>query len=77
MQVKEQSCAKGSWDPDQPVPDRWGRLAGRLYVTSLSILTLEVYYRYLPLYRDYDEEQTTRPAAPIAKRGLPKFDAKK
>jgi hypothetical protein len=28
-----------------------------LFTTSLSILTLEVYYRYLPLYRDYDEDQ--------------------
>ncbi len=58
MQVKDDSCAKGSWDPLQPVPDHWGQRAGRLYVTSLSILTLEVYYRYLPLYRDYDEEQS-------------------
>ena len=35
----------------------WGQRAGRLFTTSLSILTLEVYYRYLPLYRDYDEDQ--------------------
>jgi hypothetical protein len=28
-----------------------------MYVTSLSILTLEVYYRYLPLYRGYDDDQ--------------------
>ena len=26
-------------------------------MTSLSILTLEVYYRYLPMYRSYDEDQ--------------------
>jgi hypothetical protein len=57
MQVKEDGCAQGSWDPDLPVADRWGRSAGRLYVTSLSILTLEVYYRYLPLYRGYDDDQ--------------------
>ena len=57
MQVKEDGCAQGSWDPSLPVPDRWGRSAGRLYVTSLSILTLEVYYRYLPLYRGYDDDQ--------------------
>ena len=37
-----------------PSPDRWGAVAGRLYVTSLSLLTLEVYYRYLPLYREGD-----------------------
>jgi hypothetical protein len=57
MQVKEASCAGGSWDPALPATDRWGLSAGRLYLTSLSILTLEVYYRYLPLYRGYDEDQ--------------------
>jgi hypothetical protein len=57
MQVKDESCAHGSWDPDRPVPDTWAGSGGRLYVTSLSILTLEVYYRYLPMYRGYDEDQ--------------------
>jgi hypothetical protein len=37
----------GSWSP---VGDQWGQTGGRLMVTSLNILTLEVYYRYLPLY---------------------------
>jgi Squalene-hopene cyclase C-terminal domain/Prenyltransferase and squalene oxidase repeat len=55
-QVKGETCASGSWDPFQPVPDRWGGTAGRLFQTSLSILTLEVYYRYLPLYRTSDTE---------------------
>ena len=36
-----------------------GPAAGRLFLTSLSILTLEVYYRYLPLYRTVT---TTRPS---------------
>jgi hypothetical protein len=36
----------GSWDPD-PV---WGGYGGRIYSTSLATLSLEVYYRYLPLY---------------------------
>ncbi|REK15837.1 MAG: hypothetical protein DWQ37_08450 [Planctomycetota bacterium] len=40
----------GSWDPRRPVPDRWGPHAGRLYVTALNLLSLEVYYRHLPLY---------------------------
>jgi hypothetical protein len=57
LQVKDGTCANGSWDPDFPVADVWGQRAGRLFTTSLSILTLEVYYRYLPLYRDYDEDQ--------------------
>jgi hypothetical protein len=43
-------CAAGSWDPARPVDDPWGNQGGRLMVTSLSCLTLEVYYRYLPLY---------------------------
>lgn len=36
----------GSWDPD-PV---WGHCGGRIYSTALCTLSLEVYYRYLPLY---------------------------
>jgi hypothetical protein len=57
LQVKDDTCAKGSWDPFAPVPDVWAERAGRLYLTSLSILTLEVYYRYLPLYRTGDDDQ--------------------
>ena len=51
------TCAKESWDPFSPVPDIWAELAGRLYLTSLSILTLEVYYRSVPLYRAADDDQ--------------------
>ncbi len=57
LQVKDDTCAKGSWDPFNPVPDIWAERAGRLYLTSLSILTLEVYYRYLPLYRTSDDDK--------------------
>ena len=46
----------GSWDPRRPVPDRWGPHAGRLYVTTMNLLSLEVHYRHLPLY-DNDESQ--------------------
>lgn len=42
----------GSWDPTSPTPDRWGVFAGRLYVTTLNLLSLEVYYRHLPIYED-------------------------
>jgi hypothetical protein len=42
----------GSWHPTEPVPDRWGKFAGRFYVTTLNLLTLEVYYRHLPIYED-------------------------
>ncbi|MCZ7646603.1 MAG: zf-HC2 domain-containing protein [Planctomycetota bacterium] len=37
----------GSWDPD----DVWCKVGGRVYQTAMCALCLEVYYRYLPLYR--------------------------
>ena len=40
----------GSWHPYKPVPDRWGPQGGRLYVTTMNLLSLEVRYRLLPLY---------------------------
>ncbi len=40
---------KGSWEVARG--DTFGSAGGRLMSTSLSILTLEVYYRHLPLYR--------------------------
>ena len=40
----------GSWDPLGPQPDRWGQYGGRLYVTALHLLALEVPYRHLPTY---------------------------
>ncbi len=47
--------ASGSWDPIQPVPDRWSAQAGRIYVTTMNLLNLEVYYRHLPIYDDSAE----------------------
>ncbi|MFM7248517.1 MAG: hypothetical protein ACKO5R_01295 [Planctomycetaceae bacterium] len=44
----------GSWDPLGPLPDRWGAYGGRLYVTCLHLLALEVPYRHLPTYRVSD-----------------------
>jgi len=38
----------GSWGPEG---DTFGAQGGRVMQTSLSLLTLEVYYRHLPLYR--------------------------
>ncbi|HEY5313831.1 MAG TPA: prenyltransferase/squalene oxidase repeat-containing protein, partial [Pirellulales bacterium] len=37
----------GSWTP----ASEFDRVGGRLYMTALAVCTLEVYYRYLPLYR--------------------------
>ncbi|MEM7229546.1 MAG: hypothetical protein AAF432_12115 [Planctomycetota bacterium] len=46
----------GSWDPD----DKWANVGGRVYQTAICTLTLEVYYRYLPLYlSDPAEEDNT------------------
>lgn len=44
-QTKE-GCATGSWAPNHPRPDPYGRNGGRVMVTALSTLTLETYYRY-------------------------------
>ncbi len=46
-QQEKRGHAKGSWWVD----DRHNRRGGRLYATSLATMTLEVYYRYLPLYQ--------------------------
>ncbi len=44
---RRDGCAAVSWDP----VDGWlAGYGGRLYSTTLSLLSLEVYYRYLPIY---------------------------
>lgn len=62
-QVKEGPNA-GSWEPR----DAWGPYGGRVYSTAVAALSLEVYYRFLPLYRAVEQpgsERSTpnRPAA--------------
>ena len=47
--------AKGSWKPT----DNHGRTAGQIYQTALCILTLEVYYRHLPMYQELDKSVKT------------------
>jgi hypothetical protein len=46
-QIQEGKGA-GSWSP---AGDRGAATGGRLYQTTMSVMTLEVYYRYMPLYR--------------------------
>lgn len=43
---------RGSWDPTNPrgADDEHAHMAGRLYVTALSLLILETPYRHLPVY---------------------------
>jgi hypothetical protein len=47
----QEGDAAGSWPPDSSHGVQAG---GRLYTTCLCIMTLEVYYRYLPIYRRQD-----------------------
>jgi hypothetical protein len=42
MQVTGASCTRGDWDPFGPHPDLWAQKAGRLFLTSPALLTLEV-----------------------------------
>ena len=47
LQRRESSGLDGRWDPD-PV---WGGHGGRVYATAMAAMTLEVYYRHLPMHR--------------------------
>jgi hypothetical protein len=49
--IVKEGCAEGSWDAHRPTKDAWADQGGRLMFTSIALLTLEVYYRYLPLYQ--------------------------
>jgi hypothetical protein len=40
-------AAAGSWDPKCQLGER----GGRVYATAMAALCLEVYYRYLPFYK--------------------------
>jgi hypothetical protein len=48
LQVAKAGPNDGSWDPDGGF---MGRHTGRLGTTCMCLLTLEVYYRHLPLYK--------------------------
>ena len=39
---------RGSWDPKN---HQWGSRGGRVYSTAMALLSLEVYYRFLPVYK--------------------------
>lgn len=51
----------GSWNPRGY---EWGSQGGRIYVTSLSICTLEVYYRHLPIFNQIDLDGHSAVALP-------------
>ena len=44
----------GSWDPKDEGPCKGG---GRILTTSLSLLSLQVYYRHMPLYQRDDPKK--------------------
>ncbi len=48
--------AHGSWN----LADPHGGAGGRLYMTCLALMTLEIYYRHMPLYREIGEAQVAR-----------------
>ena len=47
----KQGHEAGSWHFD----NEWSDIGGRLYTTAMCAMTLEIYYRYLPLYESVDE----------------------
>ncbi|MEN6663703.1 MAG: hypothetical protein ABFD85_06845 [Phycisphaerae bacterium] len=49
----------GSWDPN----DTYGSYTGRVITTAMATLSLEVYYRYLPMYVDMAKPKNA-PAKP-------------
>ena len=57
-QELEDPFLKGSWSPYGKASDHWGQVAGRHYVTTMHILMLEVYYRYLPLFKELNGIKT-------------------
>ena len=46
-QQRRGGCLDGSWDPPN---NFWAAVGGRLYSTTLNILNLQIYYRYLPIH---------------------------
>ena len=44
--VDDHKDTRGSWEP----VGRWCGVGGRVYATALNALTLEVYYRYAPVF---------------------------
>ena len=52
-QQTQEGHAKGSWHMPGDIASDIG---GRLYCTAMAVMTLEVYYRHLPLYRKQSTE---------------------
>ena len=61
---KRRGRLAGSWDNDTV----WGGCGGRVYSTAMAALCLEVYYRYLPVYR---HDLARQPANQVVHRSSP------
>ena len=62
---------RGSWHPRQPVgsPHEYAEKAGRLYLTSMCLLILEMPFRHLPIYAEPGAPAAAETAqAPIPQR---------
>ena len=59
--------SRGSWDPP---PYGFDAVGGRVYVTAINLLSLEVYYRYLPFHtaRGFDAVSILERAARVRGR---------
>jgi len=55
MSQSKEGHEKGSWSFD--LGKHHNRNGGRLYCTALASMTLEVYYRYLPVYKTESERE--------------------
>jgi hypothetical protein len=76
-QSKRDDHDKGSWHFNEA----YAAAGGRLYCTAMSAMTLEVYYRYLPIYRkgaegDFDKADGGAKPAPKKPGTKPPADKK-
>lgn len=53
---EKQGHEKGSWYPVGDDSRGFCKVGGRLYVTALNCMSLQIYYRYLPLYKSLGED---------------------
>jgi hypothetical protein len=64
--------AFGSWPPFGTNWGVFGRMAGRVYTTAISVLTLEIYYRHTPAFLAEDVQFTADDWRAYLERILPR-----
>jgi hypothetical protein len=62
----------GSWDPNPDPFDVTAKAGGRLFTTCFALLDLEVYYRYLPVYKNDNPKDTEKHEEPAKPTEVPK-----